>query len=153
MLMTCSNYLARQELSSEEKTFFETTQSDAEKALAVINEQLAAHTSPANLKQNLRDLQAEIKTAKPLLAAIKSGEADDKAMKTVTGLLVAVNSWLALVAMTPAPVQAAFGAFVAQLAGNKVVLTGLLNKIKISTPKPEKWRYNFTKTLEEYEKN
>jgi hypothetical protein len=151
--MTCSNYLATPELSSEEKTFFEKTQSDAEKALALIKEQLAAHTSPANLKQDLVDLQAQIKTAKPLLAALKSGEADDKAMETVSGLLVAVDNWLALVAMTPEAVQKAFGAVVAQLTGNKVVLSGLLDKIETSTPKPEKWRYNFTKTLEEYEKN
>jgi hypothetical protein len=127
--MTCSNYLASAALDNDAKTFFETTQSDAEKALALINEQLASHSSPANLKQDLLDLQAQIKTAKPLLTAIKSGTADDKAMETVSGLLVAVDNWLALVAMTPAPVQAAFGKFVAQLAGSKVVLTGLLEQV------------------------
>jgi len=109
MLMTCSEYLAMPELSSEEKTFFESTQSNAKKALLLINEQLAAHTSPANLKQDLVDLQAQIKTAKPLLAALKSGKADDKAMETVSDLLLAIDNWLSLVAMTPEVVQTALG--------------------------------------------
>jgi hypothetical protein len=131
ILISYAEYLALDFLSEEEMEKLKTMQAEAKSIKPVLAEHIAVFkkqtkTFPYDLKTALLNIQKQIKTAKPMIATLEKGEATYKDKENLQTLMVAISSWLELVARVPASVRTAFAKFEQQLETQKGLLVSLL---------------------------